>query len=427
MAVIINQTPKNREGGITQPVSPTNYPLFTTWTNNLSSIYNDYKYKIDISNENGIQTTFQTLAQSPNLFGDLSVTNYVDSVLKNVFQPKIDGVKNCPNQMGNYKMKITPYNNGSYQTSLATVSETFFMIKASYEGIMFELYDKELFVNHSVKRMTTETYATNKSLYGSFSSLYSYFEVDFNKIKYELVKKDGTQMFFFINNNYTKPTMASETSLGNTDDRIIEFPIGPKSLTETFDIILTEIIYPNGYSISFGTGTLVSLEINDGDKYRYATFKDDTQISYWYDIEVKNCNNYYTPMTINFLNDRGGYNTHTFYAKSEETITNKQSSFLKYPYERVGDNYYKTNYNRGQKVFKDDITQTVVADTDWISKQEVIELKELWTSTDVYIQYDGEIIPVIIKDIQAPIYNPKSKKLRKYVVQFTISDKKYKI
>jgi len=428
MALNITQTPKYRENGIIQPVSPTIYPLFSSWTNTQNNVYTDYRYKVELYDENGYINAYSIVSQTPNQFGTLSITNYTNSVLVNVVQSKINSIKNCPNQMGNYQVKVVPYNNGTYLPG--SQSDTFHIMKSSYDRIMWDLYGDKLFVDHPKKKLTTKSYGTNKSLYGQFSRTNNLFAVSWNRVEYRLTKVDGTTIDFYLQNNYTYSTMATESTLNNSDNKIIEFPIGPANIMESFDMVVSKIVLPNGFT--FYPGGIMPIYIESGDKYSYATYKQtlysDDQISQWYDIEVVDCETRFEPLTFNFLNDNGGYDTFVFYSKTELTIQNKQDSYLKYPYHRKNNTYYKTNeYNRGQEVYKDNIDEIINTSSNWLTDEEVIELKQLWTSPDVYIQYNGELTPVIIKEIGARVYNKKNKSLSKYIVDFVISDKKYRI
>jgi len=428
MALNITQTPKYREYGVIQPVSPTIYPLFSSWTNTQTNVYTDYRYKVELYDENGYINAYSVVSQSPNQFGTLSITNYTNSVLDNVIQPKINMIRNCPNQIGNYQIKVIPYNNGSYLSG--TQSDTFHIMKASYDSIMWGLYDDKLFVDHPKKKLTTKSYATNKSLFGQFSRTNNLFEVDWNRVEYRLTKADGTIMEFHLQNNHTYSTMATESTLNNCDDKILEIPIGPANIMESYDTVVSKIVLPNGFT--YYPNTIMPINIESGDKYTYATYKTSffyqQRKSQWYEIEVVDCETRFEPLTINFLNENGGYDTFVFYSKSELTIQNKQNSYLKYPYHRKNNVYYKTNeYNRGQEVYKDNIDEIINASSNWLTDDEVIELKQLWTSPDIYLQYEGELVPVILKEIGARVYNKKNKSLSKYIVDFVISDKKYRI
>ena len=426
MAVHIKQTPKTRADSTTQPISPTNYPLFSTWINTTYNIYTDYRYKVELIDEIGTQNTYSIVAQTPDLFGALSVSDFVNNTLDNIYQPKVNTITTSPNQIKNYQIKVTPFNNKSFQPGDSSESQTFFLMKASYEKIMWGLYSDELLVNHTKKTLTSNAYATNKALFGQFSRINPLFSVNFNKVKYKLTKKNGTIINFYINNTHTYHSMATESSLRNTDNSMLEIPIGPANIRDSFDTIVEDITLTNGFI--YIVNGVIPIDIEDGDEYTYATYLDDTRMSNEYEIEIIDCKTRFEPMTLNFLNENGAYDTFTFYSKSQETIQNKQAVYLKSPYKRDGDHYKKeSEYERGRTVYQDDIVESWIMDTDWLSNLEVQELKELWTSPDVYLQLNGVLTPVIIKEINAPIYNTKNRKLSKYQVTCIISNKKYRV
>ena len=415
-------------GTITKtPISPSTYPIFSTFVNTgFTNVYNDYRYNVNLIDENGTGNTYTIAAQTTDLFGTLSVINFIDSSLVAVYQPTITDIVNCPSQIKNYRLEVTPYNNKSELSASTAITDTFFVMKASYNNIRKEYYGKSLLVDILNKTLSTNSYATNKSLFGIYNDHSSTFTVDINSIKYVLTKPDGSEWSFKLENIISLPTMVNNQQLQSTDDFMIEFPTGPQNIMDSSRMFVTKIIDAEGHTTY--PETIQPITIEDGANYKYATYLDADQISQWYYIDAVSCYTRYKPLTLNFTTLSGGFDAVTFYQKNEKKISNEQKSYLKFPYEREGDYYYKTNiYNRGFEVYQDNIVEEYVLSTNWLNNEEIVELEELWTSPDVYLQVNDELVPVILSDSTKVIYNEKSPGLKEYTVSVIVSDKKYRI
>ena len=129
MAVNIISTPMIRPNSVYNPVSTVNYPIYSSWLLSLTDIYDDFHYDINLVDENGLVNKFQVIAVDNDLFGNLSVNNYVDSLQVVDINSMIEEPKSTPNHTKTYQLEIKPFNNGIEQTSLSAVTDTFSLMK----------------------------------------------------------------------------------------------------------------------------------------------------------------------------------------------------------------------------------------------------------------------------------------------------------
>ena len=425
--ITIHQTPENESGGFTQSIRQTVYPVYSTWSYaTTDTIYGDFKYHIDLVNEDGIKNTFISVAEDDNNWSKLSVANYMKNYLDNIFQPKAHTIKENENAIMNYQLHITPYNNGTTVDSDSATTKSLFAIKSSFE----DLYNTDYFLNSTDSKMLVDidthtvdldTYITNKAFYGSFG-IGGSFVSQFDRVRYKITKPNGVIETYDLMNSLSAHTYSATTVLGNCDTMLVEIPAAPKNINNWW-LMLAEITLPDGYI--FYPNQYAQVNIEYGDKMCYAAYSGTTRVSKEYCLNIVQCKTRYTPMGISWLTQTGAYDTFVAYAKNEKDITVTNKTYVKNNYKRTDNNYYDDILYRGEDIYQQDINENYTLITDWLKPYEVEQLEELFTSPDVFIQLNGEHYPVISTVKKATINNPKNPKLFKHTITVRLSKQKY--
>ena len=95
---------------------------------------------------------------------------------------------------------------------------------------------------------------------------------------------------------------------------------------------------------------------------------------------------------VHFLNRLGGYDSYTFTATEVRKLTTENLLFERYRGHKAGVR------DRGKAVQSINATETLIATTDALTTAEALWLEELLTSPNVFVQRNGENIPVIVSD-----------------------------
>jgi len=423
MGVVIKTTPLIRPNGVYRPITTVNYPLYSTWILSLSDIYDDFHYNVDLNDENGLVNRFQVIAVDNDLFGNLSVNGFVDSRQNVDINSKISEVEDTPNHIKTYQLSITPYNNLTTLTGETATTDTFLLMKGYKTTDLFTTGDTiNLLIDHNIKKLTSSSYFTNKSLYGKFNPTSSIYEIKYDKISFTQTKPNGDIYVFEIPVNNTYVSLSS-TTLTNTDSMILELPVGPKNIMQQQRKVTKTVIS----GVTSTPMTLMDIHIEDGDKYEYTLMQGTEKVSKTYHIEIINCDNRYKPTNILFNTDTFSFNAFTFYDKQQYFIKNKQYTYLSDNHKRVDYTYVKTPADQDINIYRDNIEEIIVLNTGWLSKAEILELEQLWKAIKIRYQDGDELIPIYFKDIEKEIFNEKDKGVKKYTVSFIKANKKYYI
>jgi hypothetical protein len=422
MAINIQTTPLIRPNGDYRPISTVNYPLYSTWNLSTTNIYDDFHYNVELNDENGLVNLFQVIAVDNDLFGNLSVNGFVDSRQQVDINSMIDEPTDTPNHLKTYQLKITPYNNNTLLSGDSSTTDTFCLMKGYRKEDLFFSHEVKMLIDHKKKKLTSDSYFTNKALFGSFNPSGSIYDIYYNNIYFVLTKANGDIYIFTIEVNNSYITLNYNT-LTNADSMILELPVGPKNIMLQQRLVEKTVI---GGVVST-PNTLMDIPIESGDSYTYVLREDRDLISNIYDIEIIDCDNRYKPTNLLFNTDTFSFNAFTFYDKKRRIIKNKQETYLSDNHERVGVSYIKTPADQDINIYKDDVDEIIILNSGWLSKAEVEELEELWVATKIRYQDGDELIPIYFDTIEKEVYNDKDRDLKKYTVSFIKANKKYYI
>jgi len=188
--------------------------------------------------------------------------------------------------------------------------------------------------------------------------------------------------------------------------RLIHFPAGPQNLVDAGISLDSDLAY---YTVDF------TAQATD-------TFPNSNGVwgSYRFDITTANCG--YDGVRFAYKNSYGVWDYYNF--SLAETST---SDIERQQYEQSFVNFSNTDNNvaydrerRGKNNYYNKITKRRTANSDYLTQTDADNLRELFYSTDVYVQQaDGEYFPVIINNASiTEKTNPRSQKLFRYTVEY---------
>jgi len=187
--------------------------------------------------------------------------------------------------------------------------------------------------------------------------------------------------------------------------RLIHWPAGPQNIEDAgVPILLDDTGY---YTMTFyaqATDTFSNLDGVWGE--------------YRFDIDNKNCG--YDGVRFAWKNEYGVWDYFNMGLAESTTSTIERES-----YEQSFVDYSATNTvtyskdRRGQSQFQNRINKVRTAQSDYLNQTDADNLRELFFSTNVYVQDGTEFLPVVIENASVrEKTNPRSQKLFTYTVNY---------
>lgn len=150
--------------------------------------------------------------------------------------------------------------------------------------------------------------------------------------------------------------------------------------------------------------------------------------SYKFEIQDADCKGFET-IRLAFLNRLGAYDYYNFTKRSVRTTEMVKSpikqnygvnsihgsSFSGLLFDDTS--YVQGTYDGGTRVHNVNATETIEANTDFITEEEAEILKELFTSVDVYMQTGTNFEPVVINETEYIKQTTVNDKLIQYIIQ----------
>ena len=188
--------------------------------------------------------------------------------------------------------------------------------------------------------------------------------------------------------------------------RLNHWPVGPANLVDASIGLDSDLAY---YTVEFTA---------------QATDRSPNYSGVWglyrFDVTTANCG--YDGVRFAYKNQFGVWDYYNFaLAESTEgTIErlNYDQSFLNYS--NTSNNVAYDTERRGKNNYYNKITNRRTANSDYLTQTDADNLRELFYSTDVYVQQDdGAYFPVIINNASVTEKtNPRSQKLFRYTVEY---------
>ena len=195
---------------------------------------------------------------------------------------------------------------------------------------------------------------------------------------------------------YTEQTAAT---------RLTHFPVGPANLVDAGIALDSDLSY---YTLEFTAQATDRSPNYDGiwGVYRF-------------DITSANCG--YDGVRFAWKNKLGVWDYYNFSLQSDSDTSiareSYQQNFVDYSSTSTAVAYSKQR--RGQKQFYNALTQRKTANSNWLTQAEADNIKELFFSTNVYIQDGTDLLPVVIGSANVvEKTNPRTQKNFQYTIEF---------
>ena len=191
--------------------------------------------------------------------------------------------------------------------------------------------------------------------------------------------------------------------------RLVHYPAGPQNLEDVGVPILSNTAY---YTVTFNAQATDGLVNEDGvwGEYRY-------------NITTANCG--YDGVRFAYKNQYGVWDYYNF--SLAESVTSEvarqtyKESFVDFSTTTNSAVYDRSS--RGINNYYNDVTKQHTANTDYLTQTDADNLRELFFSTDVYVQDGTAFIPVVLGNTSViEKTNPRNQKLFRCEVQYQYSN-----
>ena len=187
--------------------------------------------------------------------------------------------------------------------------------------------------------------------------------------------------------------------------RLTHFPVGPANLVDSGIALDSDLSY---YTATFNAQATDRTPNEDGiwGVYRF-------------DITSANCG--YDGVRFAWKNKLGVWDYYNFSLQSDSDTSIARESYLQnfVDYSSTSTAVAYSKQRRGQKQFYNALTQRKTANSDWLTQAEADNIKELFFSTNVYIQDGTDLLPVVIGSANVvEKSNPRTQKNFQYLIEF---------
>ena len=187
--------------------------------------------------------------------------------------------------------------------------------------------------------------------------------------------------------------------------RLVYYPAGPQNLEDVGVPILANTAY---YTVTFNaqaTDTFVNVDGVWGE--------------YRFDITTANCG--YDGVRFAYKNQYGVWDYYNF-SLAETTVDRVERQEYKQTFVDYSNTDNSVDYDRarrGKNNYYNQVTKQHTANTDYLTQVDADNLRELFFSTDVYVQDGTAFIPVVINNVSVTEKtNPRSQKLFRFTAEY---------
>lgn len=407
---------------ITKKQQPTK-KIVGIYNNYFTSISSDYtnegyffKYEIDIPLE-----TLSTSYIYPHMTGGLGIFN-PSIYIKNLFTDIDLDVKQiswdtCDNSIYNFRVDVSDDTDSENFTKLdciKTYEEDF-----DYTNFMLNKNTKKFLTHyHSTRNLSLNSYDVLRFFSGKIGTIYSYAY----EVRIDLKRNGYIYTYKSLNTNpYYSQTISGENAsnliLENKGKYLMTFGTGPKNIQDIMWKYI-KVVTPGGIILN-GSGLPVTLNLNVGDEYDvYMYYSGEVSERITYKIVCED------EIQLFWENRYGGFDTHIFNKNHYKNLNIEKNTFRKDKYKINGYNLEVDEYDGGLTVYHNNIETEWILNTDWLDRQQILDLEDLWYSKNVFMMIDDEIYKVISLNESQNINNKKST-LRSYTLNVRLSNKKY--
>ena len=187
--------------------------------------------------------------------------------------------------------------------------------------------------------------------------------------------------------------------------RLVHYPAGPQNLEDVGVPILADTAY---YTVTFNAQATDTFVNPDGvwGEYRF-------------NITTANCG--YDGVRFAYKNSYGVWDYYNF-SLAETTVANVQRQEYKQSFVDFSNTDNSVDYSksrRGRNNYYNAVDKQHTANSDYLTQTDADNLRELFFSTDVYVQEGTTFLPVVINNAEVTEKtNPRSQKLFRYTVEY---------
>ena len=191
--------------------------------------------------------------------------------------------------------------------------------------------------------------------------------------------------------------------------RLVHYPAGPQNLEDVGVPILGDTAY---YTITFNAQATDTSVNQDGvwGEYRF-------------NITTANCG--YDGVRFAYKNSYGVWDYYNF-SLAETTVANVERQEYKQSFVDFSNTDNSVDYNksrRGRNNYYNAVDKQHTANSDYLTQTDADNLRELFFSTDVYVQEGATFLPVVINNVSVTEKtNPRSQKLFRYTAEYQYSN-----
>ena len=191
--------------------------------------------------------------------------------------------------------------------------------------------------------------------------------------------------------------------------RLVHYPAGPQNLEDVGVPILADTAY---YTVTFNAQATDTFVNPDGvwGEYRF-------------NITTANCG--YDGVRFAYKNSYGVWDYYNF-SLAETTVADVQRQEYKQSFVDFSNTDNSVDYNksrRGRNNYYNAVNKKHTANSDYLTQTDADNLRELFFSTDVYVQEGTTFLPVVINNVSVTEKtNPRSQKLFRYTAEYQYSN-----
>lgn len=331
---------------------------------NNQDLYPNYKYVLDVYIGVVQVARLISVPKPDTKIGVFNVANIVRNYVANDFNPTPNSI--LAQQLGEGEFYVTTQMKFGEDYGFTTYTN----ILVDEERTYFNHYQLGSIIGYADRPLTTRPYATK--VYRNAASHFIPF-----------MPSDDTTINLIIRSYTSGNTLIGTTTqpftpeTGSSDVQHL-FNVSPAAINaEVPGFISAAVSY---YTIEFNTTNIINDSV-----YRFDLI----------------CESIYTPYTIHFLNQFGGFESKDFTKVNRKNIQLERSSYGKIPYIIGADGIPRYSnegnvYNETKSVVAVQWTEKMTLNSDFITDLEYEWLAQLITSPQVYIEMDGSFYPVAI-------------------------------
>ena len=204
----------------------------------------------------------------------------------------------------------------------------------------------------------------------------------------------------------------------NVSNTFADSPIQSNGMTNDKGIMW----FGSGVQNLIDAGTFTLANFNSATYYSLAARNSSAQtmsIHHWYKIMHDDCKDFDT-IRLGYVNSLGAWDYYNFTKRSTKTSTSKRTTYQKDHGYNQSSNLNAWDYlpsQGGSQVFNNTVTEEIEANTDWVTEEQAVIFKSLFTSPKVHMQLaDNTWVPVVISEKAYTKQTSANDKIIQYVL-----------